>query len=89
MLARITGAAARGLLVAIMVAMPSMLLPAHVSPAPEIVVLLAILAAALTFAEYNSSFPSYIEFRDAPPFNRMRFGALFATVLVLANRNRK
>ena len=83
MLARITGAAARGLLVAIMVAMPSMLLPAHVSPAPEIVVLLAILAAALTFAEYNSSFPSYIEFRDAPPFNRMRFGALFATVLVL------
>jgi hypothetical protein len=71
------------LLVAIMVAMPSMLLPAHVSPAPEIVVLLAILAAALTFAEYNSSFPSYIEFRDAPPFNRMRFGALFTTVLVL------
>jgi hypothetical protein len=82
--ARFTGAAARGFLVAIMVATPSMLLPAHTSPAPEIVVLLAILAAALTFAEYNSSFPSYIEFRDAPPLNRMRFLALFAMVLLLA-----
>lgn len=79
--ARFTGAAARGLMVAVMVATPAMLLPAHTSPAPEIVVLVAILAAALTFAEYNSSFPSYIEFRDAPPLNRMRFLALFAMVL--------
>lgn len=46
--------------------------------------LLAIIAGMLTFAEYNSNFPSYIEFRDAPPINRMRFMALFAMVLILA-----
>lgn len=47
------------------------------------VVLLAILAAGLTFAEYNSNFPSFVEFRDAPPLNRMRFVALFTMVFFL------
>lgn len=60
-----------------------MLLPAHISEAPEIVVLVALIAAMLVFAEYNSNFPSYVEFRDAPPLNRIRFFALFAMVLAL------
>jgi hypothetical protein len=49
----------------------------------QIVVLAALLAAFLTFVEYNSNAPSIVEFRDAPPFNRLRFIALFLTVLVL------
>lgn len=47
------------------------------------VALLALLAGALTMLEYNSEFPSFVEFRDAPPLNRMRFIALFAMFLLL------
>lgn len=84
MFARITGAAARGILVALLVATPSFILPANTSSAPEIALLLAIFAGLLTFAEYNSNFPSYIEFRDAPPLNRIRFVSLCAMVLALS-----
>jgi len=37
----------------------------------------------MTFVEYNSNAPSIVEFRDAPPFNRLRFLALFLTVYLL------
>jgi len=47
------------------------------------VALLALLAAFFTIVEYNSTYPSFVEFRDAPPFNRVRFLALFATVFAL------
>jgi len=81
---RTPGAATRGILVVMLIATPSMLLPAYTLDAPEIVVFLAILAGILTFTEYNSNFPSYIEFRDAPPMNRLRFTALFCMVFVLS-----
>lgn len=41
---------------------------------------MALLGCMLTFAEYYSSFPSFIEFREAPPLNRMRFLSLLLTV---------
>ena len=63
---------------------PSLLLPSYASDSTEMIALLAILAGALTFAEYNTEFPSFIEFRDAPPFNRVRFLSLFVTVLLLS-----
>lgn len=84
MFTRITGAALRGILVALMIATPSLLLPGHTTDAAEIVALLAIVGAALTIAEYNTNFPSIVEFRDAPPLNRLRFVALFLMVLVLS-----
>lgn len=68
---------------AMLVATPSMLLPGSSSNASEMVALLAILVGALTFIEYNTHYPSFIEFRDAPPLNRMRFLSLFAMVFVL------
>lgn len=83
MIARITGAALRGILVAVMVATPALYLPGYTSNSVEIVVLLAILGLVLTFAEYNSTFPSFIEFRDAPPLNRLRFVALMSMVTFL------
>lgn len=73
----------RGLLVALLVATPFLLLPSAASEAPEIIVLLALLAAVLTFVEYNATYPSFVEFRDAPPLNRIRFVALFAMVVAL------
>ena len=66
-----------------LVATPSMLLPGMTNTVVEMGVLLALLAALLTFVEYNSHFPSFVEFRDAPPLNRIRFISLFVTVVVL------
>lgn len=74
----------RALLVALLVATPSLLLSPHTSNATEMVVLLALIAAALTFVEYNTRYPSFVEFRDAPPINRLRFMSLFAMVFFLS-----
>ena len=79
-----TGAAVRGLLVALSIATPALLLPGIAADSSQITVLVALLAGFLTFTEYNSSFPSIVEFRDAPPFNRLRFASLFITVLSLS-----
>ncbi|MVO15401.1 hypothetical protein [Parasedimentitalea huanghaiensis] len=84
MLARITGAAMRGILVAFLIAMPSLLLPNFATDSAEIVALMALLGGILTFAEYYSNFPSFIEFREAPPLNRMRFISLLVTIGILS-----
>ncbi len=68
---------------ALLVLTPALYLPSSTSNATEIVVFLAILAFVLTFAEYNSTFPSFIEFRDAPPLNRLRFVGLMSMVTFL------
>jgi hypothetical protein len=83
MFVRMSGAAMRGLLVALLIAAPALLLPEVATDHSQIVVLVALLAAFLTFVEYNSNAPSIVEFRDAAPFNRMRFLALFVTVVLL------
>lgn len=79
-----SGAAARGLLVATLIMTPALILPGLAADSTQIVLLVALLAAVLTFTEYNSVFPSIVEFRDAAPFNRLRFASLFATVFVLS-----
>ncbi|WP_299888389.1 hypothetical protein [uncultured Ruegeria sp.] len=66
-----------------MVLTPALYLPVSSTNGTEIVVFLAILAFILTFAEYNSAFPSFIEFRDAPPVNRLRFVGLMSMVTFL------
>ncbi|UWR22650.1 hypothetical protein [Sulfitobacter sp. S190] len=84
MFARMSGAAIRGLLVAITIMVPALMLPGLGSDSTQVVILVALLAAILTFVEYNSVFPSIVEFRDAAPFNRLRFIALFITVFLLS-----
>ena len=73
----------RGLLVALLVATPALLLPGVAVESSQIVVLIAFLGFALTFAEYSFKAPSIVEFRDSAPFNRLRFVALFFTVFLL------
>ena len=80
---RMIGAAARAILVALLIATPALLLPGVAADTSQITVLVALLAAFLTFVEYNSNFPSIVEFRDAAPFNRLRFVALLASVMIL------
>ncbi len=84
MFARITGAAFRGILVAMLFAMPTLILPASATESPEIILFIALLGSALAFTEYNSHFPSIVEFRNAPPINRLRFAACAASVGALS-----
>tara|TARA_R110002124_G_scaffold185385_1_gene352820 strand:- start:731 stop:1555 length:825 start_codon:yes stop_codon:yes gene_type:complete len=79
-----TGAMARGLFVALLTVTPALVLPGVAADSTQISVLVALLAGFMTFVEYNSSFPSIVEFRDAPPFNRLRFASLFFSVLLLS-----
>ncbi|RYH04619.1 hypothetical protein EU805_02605 [Salipiger sp. IMCC34102] len=67
-----------------LVATPTLLLPAQGGSASSVVVLVAIFAAIFTVVEYTVDSPSFIEFRSAPPFNRLRFAALFVTVLTIS-----
>ncbi|WP_254698400.1 hypothetical protein [Sagittula sp. P11] len=83
LISRLAAAAARAILVALLIALPAMMLPQVRPDTTQIVALLALVAAMLTFVEYVSDYPSLIEFRDAPPFNRIRFFALFMSVVLM------
>lgn len=61
-----------------------MLLPEAAGDATALIVLLAFLAGLMTFLEYSSKCPSVVEFREAAPFNRLRFGAVFLVLLCLS-----
>lgn len=85
---QLTGALMRAVLVMVLVATPSMLLLDVTTDAKQMVALVALFLGVLTFVEYNSTYPSLVEFRDAPPFNRIRFLMLFATVFFIATIER-
>jgi hypothetical protein len=80
---RLGGALLRAFLVMVLVATPSVLLPGTGSDTKQMVALVALFLGVLTFVEYNSTYPGLVEFRDAPPFNRIRFVVLFCTVFFL------
>ncbi len=84
MISRVSGALVRAMLVVLLIATPSILLPGVSADGKQIVALVAIFGAALTIFEYASAYPGLIEFRDAPPFNRIRFFSLFSTVFLLS-----
>ena len=81
---RVTGAVGRAIFVILLIITPCLLLPRTHSDTSTLITLVALVAAAFTFFEYKSELPSMLEFRDAPPFNRIRFFALFASVLALS-----
>lgn len=81
---QLTGALVRAVLVMVLVATPSLLLVDISSDTKQMVALVALFLGVLTFVEYNSTYPSLVEFRDAPPFNRIRFLMLFGTVFCLS-----
>ncbi len=70
---------------ALLIATPSLMLPSVNADASQIVLLLSLFAAALVFIEYFATYPSIIEFRYAPPFNRLRYVAVFLTVFMLSS----
>ncbi len=83
-ISRLIGALFRAILVALLIAVPSLVLPNVSRDGRDISMVFALVGAALTLFEYGSSHPGMVEFRFAPPFNRIRFVSLFVTVLLLA-----
>ena len=84
MIGQLTGATLRAFLTAFLIAMPSLLISGTGIDETQFVMLLALLAALLVMVEYNSAYPSLIAFRHAPPYNRLRFAAIFLAVLILS-----
>jgi hypothetical protein len=78
-----TGAVLRAVLVVLLVVMPSMAMPGISDDAIQIVTLVAIFAAALVIFEYGSVYPGIVEFRAAPPYNRIRYVTLLVIVFAL------
>ena len=74
----------RAVLVMLLFTTPSVFLHDVTTDTQQMVALVALFAGVLTFVEYNSVYPGLVEFRDAPPFNRVRFLMLFATVFALS-----
>ncbi|MDJ1018121.1 MAG: hypothetical protein QNJ35_16545, partial [Paracoccaceae bacterium] len=70
MISRLAGAFLRALCVVLLIATPSLILPGFNADTAQVVALVALFGASLTFFEYASSYPGLVEFRDAPPFNR-------------------
>jgi hypothetical protein len=83
-LTRFAGAALRGFFVMVLIALPSVLLPGVTADTRQMVTLVALFAGVLTVVEYNAIYPGLIEFRDAPPFNRIRYVMLLAMVVTLS-----
>ncbi|MBL6427741.1 hypothetical protein BD830_102203 [Maritimibacter alkaliphilus HTCC2654] len=84
MTSRVIGALVRACLTVILILTPSLMIPGIHSETVQIVALAAIFAFALTTFEYASTYPGLVEFREAPPFNRIRFVSLFFTVFLLS-----
>ncbi|SUZ30977.1 hypothetical protein ROE7235_00708 [Roseibaca ekhonensis] len=73
----------RGILVAVFVLLPAMLLPGISQDVAQAATLIALISAAVVMAEYAAAYPGLIEFRDAKPYNRLRFGMIVVVVLAL------
>ena len=76
---RFTGALVRAALVAALILMPPIMLPDVAAASTELAIVFAAVAALFVMIEYGSTSPSFIEFRHAPPYNRLRF-LLLATL---------
>ncbi len=79
-LSRLPGAAARALLTVLLIILPTLMITTMTTDGALVVMIIAVFGAAFTITEYCTGSPSLIEFRDAPPFNRIRFAALFIAV---------
>lgn len=84
MLGKLTSAITRAFLVALVIAMPALIIPSANADGYQFAFICGIFGAALVFVEYFATYPSIIEFRNAPPFNRIRFFSIMFCVFVLS-----
>ena len=78
------GVIARALLMVMMVTTPALLVPYTDPDTIQMVMVLALVGGILTFVEYNTRYPSIVEFRFAPPYNRLKFLTLLGILVTLS-----
>lgn len=83
-LSRLLGAVLRASLVVVAVATPSLILPGTTEEGAQMAMLVALTIGVFIAFEYGSACPALIEFRDAPPFNRVRIVSLLVTLAGLS-----
>lgn len=81
MFTRVSGALLRAAMVMSLVLLPALILPSSAIQDPTFIFLLALFFAVFIFFEYSADAPVLIEFREAPPYNRLRF-MCFAVILL-------
>lgn len=84
MVAQLFSALLRAFFVAVLVALPSLMLTPSAQDASQVVILIAFIAGLLVFVEYNAHSPSILEFRFAAPYNRIKFTCIAVSVLSLS-----
>ena len=84
MFTRLAGALLRAILIVLVILTPSLLVPGANGEDAKVITLAALAFAAVTLLEYGAKFPALIEFRDAPPFNRIRIIAMMLTLFGLS-----
>ena len=84
MLTQLVGAVARALIAVVVIATPSLLIPGTTPEGSQVVTLVALALGVFVGMEYAATYPGLIEFRDAPPFNRVRILSLFVTLFLLS-----
>jgi hypothetical protein len=83
-ISQLAGAVVRAIVVLVVISTPSLLIPGTSLETTQIVTLIGLFAGIFTFSEYASTYPGLIEFRDAPPYNRVRVISLFVTLFLLS-----
>ena len=83
MFSRLIGAVIRALLVVVVISTPAFLLPGVSVASQEITLIVAGITAAFTIFEYASTHPGLVDFRFAPPYNRIRFVAFACQIFSL------
>ncbi|MFX0545404.1 hypothetical protein ACEWPL_007640 [Roseovarius sp. S1116L3] len=69
---------------AVLIALPSLMVDQGAQEASQIILLIALVAGLLVFAEYSAHSPSILEFRFAAPYNRIKFIALAIVIVMLS-----
>lgn len=80
----VPGAVARSFLVVLLAIFPAIVIPSTAPETAQSLLLLAVFAGGIVFAEYASDYPGIIEFRFAAPFNRTRFTLVALLALLLS-----
>jgi hypothetical protein len=83
-LSKLIGALLRAAIVVLVMATPSLLIPGTTQEGAQMVMLVALSLGLFTAIEYSATYPALIEFRDAPPFNRVRVLSLLVMLFVLS-----
>lgn len=84
MLSRLIGALLRAIVVVVVVVTPSLPIPGTTPEGAQMVMVVALAFGLFTAMEYGATYPALVEFRDAPPFNRVRILSLLVMLFALS-----